>query len=71
MRWSKVALFMSGAFAGGALDHVILAAMQSPVTPYGIRCGVGGNWLFGGLDAALAVVLYVLHRWLERRTPPS
>ncbi len=38
-----MALFASGLFAGGAIDHVILAVMHSPMTPYGVRWGVGGN----------------------------
>jgi hypothetical protein len=44
MNWRKVSLFLSGLFLGGAIDHVILALMKSPLTPYGVNVGVTGNW---------------------------
>jgi hypothetical protein len=43
MRWAKVALFLSGLFFGGAVDHAILGLSGSGVTPYGMRAGVAGN----------------------------
>ena len=33
---SKLTLFVSGIFFGGAIDHVILAAMGQRLTPYGV-----------------------------------
>jgi len=65
--WQKIALFASGIFFGGALDHLILAVMRNPSSPYTVRVGVIGNWLLGALDALIAGSLYALHRWLERR----
>ena len=47
---SNLALFASGIFFGGALDHVILAAIRRDVTPYGVKAGVSGNWLFAAAD---------------------
>jgi hypothetical protein len=64
---AKASLFASGVFAGGALDHVVLAVKGSPRTPYGIRLGVKWNWVLAASDAALAVAAYQLHRRLERR----
>jgi hypothetical protein len=61
MSLSKAALFASGVFFGGAIDHAILAAMRRDRTPYGIRSSVAGNWLFAAADLALAAVLYHLH----------
>ena len=68
MGWSKLALFFSGLFFGGAIDHVILAAMGSPQTPYGIRVGVLGNWAFAGFDLLVTAGLYLAHRRLELRS---
>lgn len=61
MPLSKAALFASGIFFGGAIDHAILAAMRRDVTPYGIKSGIAGNWLFAAMDLAVAGVLYRLH----------
>lgn len=58
---SKLALFASGVFFGGALDHAILGSLGRNVTPYGVRTGVAGNWLLGALDLMLAYGLYRLH----------
>ena len=49
MKWSKLALFAAGLFFGVAIDHVILALMNSPLTPYVVRWGVAGNWILGAL----------------------
>ena len=57
-----IALFASGMFAGGAVDHVVLALMRSPLTPYGVRSGVAGNWLFEAIDALVAIGLLRLTR---------
>jgi hypothetical protein len=65
MRWRQASLFFSGVFFGGALDHAILGVMRSPVTPYGIRWGVAGNWLLAAFDLAVAAVLYWFSRSLE------
>jgi len=66
MNGSKLALFLSGLFFGGAIDHVILAVMGSDITPYGVRSGRGGNWALAGLDLGLTVLLYFAHRRLEK-----
>jgi len=57
---SKAALFTSGVFFGGAVDHAI-AARRRDVTPYGVKSGVDGNWLFAAMDLVVAGVLYRLH----------
>ena len=62
MNWSQVTLFLSGLFFGGAVDHLILALKRSELTPYGFRSGVKGNWGLAGLDLALALAGYLLHR---------
>lgn len=61
MTISKAALFASGLFFGGAIDHAILAAMRRDVTPYGVKAGVAGNALFAVADLILAAVLYRIH----------
>lgn len=66
MNWREFALFLSGLFFGGAIDHVILALLGSQLTPYGVKSGIGGNWALGILDMALAALLYALHRFRER-----
>ena len=58
---SKAALFASGVFFGGAIDHAILAAMRRDVTPYGVKVGVSGNWLLAVADLTLAGLLYRMH----------
>lgn len=58
---SKTALFLSGLFFGGAIDHVILAVLGRELTPYGVRSGVVGNWMLGGFDLMLAAGLYRIH----------
>lgn len=63
---SKSALFASGVFFGGAIDHAILAAMRRDVTPYGVKVGVSGNWLFAVADLAAAALFYRMHA--SRRT---
>jgi hypothetical protein len=66
---SKLFLFTSGIFFGGAVDHVILALKRSEHTPYGVRSGVAGNWWLAALDTAIAATGYVLHRRLSGPTP--
>lgn len=61
---SKAAVFCSGLFFGGAIDHAILALKGAERTRYGVRVGVAGNWLLGALDAVLALAAYGLHRRL-------
>lgn len=65
MKVSKAALFASGLFFGGAVDHAILAAMRRDVTPYGVKAGVSGNALFAVADLILAGLLYRLHARLQ------
>lgn len=66
MNWQKTALFLSGLFFGGAIDHAILAVKGSETTPYGVRSGIIGNWALAGVDLSLAIILYVLDRWLAK-----
>lgn len=68
MSRAEVALFLSGLFVGGAVDHAILALLRSERTPYGARVGIRGNWKFAGLDFLIAVVGYVLYRHLDPRS---
>ena len=63
MNWQKITLFLSGLFFGGAIDHVILAPLNSPLTPYGVKWGVAGNWAPGALGVVLATLCYGLHRF--------
>jgi hypothetical protein len=69
MNLSKLALFLSGLFFGGAIDHAILGGLGREVTPYGLESGVAGNWLLAGLDLVLAAGLYVVHRSREQVIP--
>lgn len=66
MRWSKLALFVSGFFFGGAIDHVVLAMMGSDITPYGVHSGIWGNWALAVLDISLTAVSYFAHRILDK-----
>lgn len=68
MTLSNLALFASGIFFGGAIDHAILAAMRRDVTPYGVQAGVPGNWLFAAADLLAAAILYRVHATRQRRT---
>lgn len=61
MNVSKTALFASGVFFGGAVDHAILVAMRRDVTPYGVKAGVSGNVVFAIADLIVAGVLYRIH----------
>ncbi len=68
MNLSEIALFLSGLFFGGAVDHAILAMKRSELTPYGLAFGVKGNWGLAGFDFVLALVSYALHRRLRYRS---
>ena len=59
---SSAALFCSGVFFGGAVDHAILALKRAEQTPYGVKSGPAGNWAFAALDALLAGACYALYR---------
>ena len=59
---ASVALFFSGLFAGGVLDHGLLALQSSEVTSYGINVGVTGNWAFMLMDGKIAVLLFLVYR---------
>ena len=65
MNASKLGLFLSGLFFGGAVDHAILGSLGREVTPYGWQSGVIGNWLLAGLDLVIAAALYGFHRSRE------
>lgn len=54
MRLPPLALFVSGIFFGGAIDHAILAVMRRDVTPYGVSVGIGGNVLYAAGDLVVA-----------------
>lgn len=63
-RWSRLALFLSGFFFGGGLDHLIFIAMRSPTSHYGLSLGIPGQLGFAVLDLGLSTLLYALHvRW--------
>ena len=64
----KLALFMSGLFFGGVVDHLIYLAIGSDTSEYGLRVGAGGQLGFAALDFTIAGLLYWLHlRWIENR----
>ena len=65
MKASNAALFASGVFFGGAVDHAILVAMRRDVTPYGVKAGVPGNVLFAVADLIVAGVLYRIHTKMQ------
>jgi hypothetical protein len=65
MNWQKLALFVSGLFFGGAVDHLILAVRRSKFTPYGIPVGTIGNWELAMLDGGIAAFLYWIHYRLD------
>jgi hypothetical protein len=65
-RASTMVLFLAGMFAGGAIDHLILAMKREVNTPYGLRVGVMGNGLLALLDAAAAVAACAAHRRTRR-----
>ena len=64
---ASLALFLSGLFAGGVLDHGLLALQGSEVTSYNIHVGVIGNWAFMLLDGTIAVLLLLLHHRLRTK----
>ncbi|HEY0157886.1 MAG TPA: hypothetical protein VGF28_11420 [Thermoanaerobaculia bacterium] len=59
--WSKVALFFSGSFCCGAVNHTIAGLQQRVETPYGIRVGVAGNWVLFAFDVAMMFLLLWVH----------
>ena len=63
---AALALFLSGLFSGGVLDHGLLAIQGSEVTSYDIHVGVMGNWAFMVMDGTIAVLLFLLYRRLGR-----
>ena len=69
MRIARWALFLSGLFFGGAVDHAILGGLGRQTTPYGLEFGVTGNWLLAAVDLLLAAGLYLLHRAREQVIP--
>jgi hypothetical protein len=69
---ANLTLFLSGLFAGGVLDHGLLALQGSEVTSYNFHVGVMGNWAFMLMDGSIAVALFLLHRrWKEAGSRPS
>jgi hypothetical protein len=52
-RWPKLALFLSGLFFGGGLDHLLFIALDSLTSHYGLQLGVPGQLGFAALDLAL------------------
>jgi len=67
MNWQKIALFLSGSFFCGAISHLVLAIINSPITHFNVPLGVAGNWILAGFDTAMTVLLYVAHRRLEKK----
>lgn len=67
MNWPKITLFLSGSFFCGAVSHLVFALTKSEVTDLNIPLGVTANWLFTVFDAAMTVLLYMVHRRLEKK----
>lgn len=65
MSRTEIALFFSGLFFGGAIDHAILALIRSERSPYGFAVGISGNWALAGLDFVIAILVFVLYRNLS------
>ena len=64
LRRPRLALFLSGLFFGGGLDHLLFVVMKSPTSHYGLRLEPSGQIAFAALDLAIAAILYRLHsRW--------
>jgi hypothetical protein len=63
--WSKVALWLSGSFCCGAVNHTFAGVQGRTETPYGIHLGVTGNWALFAFDLMMTVLLLWLHRRLE------
>ena len=38
-RWPKLALFLSGLFVGGGLDHLLFVELDSPTSHYDLQLG--------------------------------
>lgn len=68
MSRAEIALFLSGLFFGGAIDHAILALRHSEPTPYGAPVGIRGNRAFAGLDLVIAILGYMLYRYIDPRS---
>lgn len=64
MSQAEIELFLSGLFFGGVIDHAVLVLPHSERTAYGARAGIRGSWAFAGLDLGIAVLSYVLYRYL-------
>jgi hypothetical protein len=62
VNWSKVALFLSGSFCCGAVNHIFAGVHGRTETPYGVHLGVGGNWALFAFDVAMTIGLLWLHR---------
>jgi hypothetical protein len=62
-----LALFASGLFFGGAVDHVVLLVLNSPQSAWGFRVGIGGNAALAALDFTLAGALFAFYWRLGRR----
>jgi hypothetical protein len=61
LRRPRLALFLSGLFFGGALDHLVFVALKSPTSHYGLRLEPSGQLAFATLDMTIAAVLYRFH----------
>ena len=68
---ATLSLFLSGLFAGGVLDHGLLALQGSEVTSYAIHVGVLGNWAFMLMDGTIAVALFLVHRRYAPTSAPG
>jgi len=67
LNWSKVALWLSGSFCCGAVNHTFAGVQGRTETPYGIHLGVAGNWALFAFDVAMTLLLLWLHYRLERK----
>ena len=52
--WQYTALFLSGFFFGGVVDHVILAIIRSPITPFGLQANPKRNLIYAAFDFIIA-----------------
>lgn len=69
--WSKVALWLSGSFCCGAVNHAFASVQGRTETPYGIHLGIAGNWALLAFDAAMTLFLLWLHYRLEPKERKS
>ena len=50
VNWSRIALFLSGSFCCGAVNHFFPRVQGRTETPYGAHLGAAGNWVPFAVD---------------------